>query len=837
MAIFLFGLSQQDLQLRFLEYGGLGGPWRLVSLSAYGDPENPEYAAIWHHDPGHPTQALALRVKAGELGVIEEMWNTYGMLPTVVTAVYGPAAPGSDYDIEGSNVRWNFVFEKSPQLYSDMQFFHWVPYDTLYQAQRARLPGVPFQGSIFGGESTAPDRDIVSFDVIRTESGTTVYTGLLYPKTTPPVGTGLNTVNVTNPPGSATWENHSDTRALRSGWARPELAVPHPVGVDGERTVVTQWRDDVLGSWPSNMADGSFTGGAVVVGPFGLWNIQGAHDDMTAKGYLPYRIAVSGSWSEARVCIVYARSTVPLERKFVVVDARDSSPPLRIGGQVKSAARHRLFDLLASRQQGDWHTRAEARGMSRVEHSGPPARGGTDRRIAARQGFHGRLPRPEALSTGQRHSPDLFDDVYPAGGTASSDAFGGSGSASAESAQGQGVGFNRYHILDEWVREHMERTGARAAQLAIARGGRLVVSRAYTSAEHNYPVTQPSHLFGVASVSKGLTGMAAASEFFGNGEIAGLLQGLGEVFQIPSAVNLEVQARLQDTPLYLLMQHRAGWPVDVDNSLIAWTARGVPPPPLPGDMLLFVQQTPDNFILPGSPGSHPFKYGGVGVRALSEAISRKKGAPFGNNYEAAMRDWWQLDESKARARLPTPAQCALANIVPMHSLVIGLSSVATQNGPTLRVPLAYGGYPAFALAAGGWCMSAATVVRILSGMDPSCALVPSLVPSPAVQLMLNGLGGPNTHDYGPGLFQPISFSPPVLYHSGSADGVYSAAGITFRGYSAYPSPAAPTFCFAYHQNRDVGDPTPSVLPATFDALSKVVEDAYGWESDDLFAMD
>jgi hypothetical protein len=841
MAIFLFGLSQQDLQLRFLEYGGLGGPWRLVSLSAYGDPENPEYAAIWHHDPGHPTQALALRVKAGELGVIEEMWNTYGMLPTVVTAVYGPAAPGSDYDIEGSNVRWNFVFEKSPQLYSDMQFFHWVPYDTLYQAQRAGPPE-GFQGSVFGGSSSAPDRDIVSFDVIRTESGTVAYTGLLYPKTTPPVGTGLNTVNVTNPPGNATWENHSDTRALRSGWARPELAVPHPAGVGGERTVVTQWRDDVLGPWPSNMVDGSFTGGAVVVGPIGLWNIQGAHDDMTAKGYLPYRIAVSGSWSEARACIVYARSTVVLERKFVVVDARDPSPPLRIGGKIKGAAKHRLFDALAPNQQGSWHTKSELRGLGGIGAFGQPRQSLLASRSNPSVGARSSARSFEGLLSAVR-SVGGFDEVYPVGGSTDGGLFGGSAGASASSAQGQNLPFNRYKKIDDWVRAHLESSGGRAAQVAIARGGKLVVSRAYTLAEHNCPVIWPTHLLGVGSISKALTGIAAAHHFFPNGEVSGLETPLAQALGLLDCVNPQVQQKLGSQPLHWLLMHRSGWPRDFGEAEVAGVARGWSQPPIPGDLLRFVRNTPADFVAPlQADGTYPAEYAGSTLRALGERVSELFSTEFelpvsSEEYETRMRSWWEVGE-KARARGRTPLDCWNAGIFPSHAAVIELADNYVHNPNNanapglLRLPSTYSGTFDFSLAPGTWCMSAATCARILSGMDPTSG-VKRLLGSGAVQSMLDG----DQTGYGSALFvHKRNVTRTLLLHNGGAPGVNAVGGVDFPGSSA-TLPSGETTCVVFIENID--DPHGAATEGDIYALQNraiTIENLYGWEADDLYAL-
>jgi len=56
--------------------------------------------------------------------------------------------------------------------------------------------------------------------------------------------------------------------------------------------------------------------------------------------------------------------------------------------------------------------------------------------------------------------------------------------------------------LDAAFADAMQRFGARAASVAVARGGILRVSRGYTWAEPGYPATQPASVFRIASISK-----------------------------------------------------------------------------------------------------------------------------------------------------------------------------------------------------------------------------------------------------------------------------------------------------------------------------------------------
>jgi CubicO group peptidase (beta-lactamase class C family) len=74
-----------------------------------------------------------------------------------------------------------------------------------------------------------------------------------------------------------------------------------------------------------------------------------------------------------------------------------------------------------------------------------------------------------------------------------------------------------YAAFDEEIRAFMERNGISAGQLAVARGGTIVFSHAYTStADLNYPITQPSSIMRVASNSKALV-TAAITKLYAAG--------------------------------------------------------------------------------------------------------------------------------------------------------------------------------------------------------------------------------------------------------------------------------------------------------------------------------
>ncbi|MBK8979038.1 MAG: serine hydrolase [Planctomycetes bacterium] len=72
-----------------------------------------------------------------------------------------------------------------------------------------------------------------------------------------------------------------------------------------------------------------------------------------------------------------------------------------------------------------------------------------------------------------------------------------------------GIAVPALAALDDYVADLVQDNDARAAALAIAKNGRLVLARGYTWAEPGYPITQPTSMFRIASCSKPLTALGA----------------------------------------------------------------------------------------------------------------------------------------------------------------------------------------------------------------------------------------------------------------------------------------------------------------------------------------
>ncbi|MBL8751862.1 MAG: serine hydrolase [Planctomycetes bacterium] len=71
-----------------------------------------------------------------------------------------------------------------------------------------------------------------------------------------------------------------------------------------------------------------------------------------------------------------------------------------------------------------------------------------------------------------------------------------------------GIARPEFAAFDAYMTNHVQATGARHAAIAICKSGRLVYTRGYTWAEAGSPITQPTSLMRVASLSKVPTAMA-----------------------------------------------------------------------------------------------------------------------------------------------------------------------------------------------------------------------------------------------------------------------------------------------------------------------------------------
>jgi hypothetical protein len=395
----------------------------------------------------------------------------------------------------------------------------------------------------------------------------------------------------------------------------------------------------------------------------------------------------------------------------------------------------------------------------------------------------------------------------------------------------------RYLKLDAWVHERLETYGARSAQLVIVVGGRLVVCRGYVLAELGYPTNRPlHHLMPLASVCKPLTGMAAVRELFPTGNLLDIHQRLDQALGVENMINQTLRQRMHQTTLAQLLKHEAGWPGGFDNGEVAALGHAGPPPLVPGDTLGFVMKTMQTFL--EAEATYPYAYSSPAVVALSERLSQLFAGGTGEvnplqvgQFVTQIRDnFWNLPETEAPIAFHTPDERETFKMFPNHSSWIG-------PGNYEGYPMQFDGFYEYDAGVGRFWMKAATLARILSGMDASAINVPQLLHPAAVQRLIDGTT--------PALFasEKIIAGDSVqtltvhrlLHHNGAGPGVAAIGGI----YLPYlPWSTAPSMCIVYLENWDNplqpgwGRPMLDELRA----IALEIESDHGWESDDLFTF-
>ncbi len=295
--------------------------------------------------------------------------------------------------------------------------------------------------------------------------------------------------------------------------------------------------------------------------------------------------------------------------------------------------------------------------------------------------------------------------------------------------------------LDDLVRTAMRKSGVHAAQIAIAKNGRLKLARAYTWAESNYPVTRHDHKLRWGSVSKFLMAMRAAALDDPDFLAMSIQEALGiDTSELAGASTANI-ARFADTSVADLLRHASGWRIEekygYKTNYFTYGRRQLPLQP--GDFARFVRGSALDF-LQIDPGTL-YKYNNANYVAVSEALSaRLSGDGTLSDYAEAMEAWWSPSIGKRRAIVIPGAQAD--SLLAKEALLRGAPGVARPTvvssaaiPPAERpdwVPSVYtGGRDYEMLASGFYSMTAATMARILQGMHPDPPDLASRLLTPA----------------------------------------------------------------------------------------------------------
>ncbi|MDP6929203.1 MAG: serine hydrolase, partial [Planctomycetota bacterium] len=274
----------------------------------------------------------------------------------------------------------------------------------------------------------------------------------------------------------------------------------------------------------------------------------------------------------------------------------------------------------------------------------------------------------------------------------------------------RGTSVTAFAPIDTYFKGVMQDKGVRAGSIAIVKDARLVYARGYTWAENSYPVTQPTDLFRIASMSKPLTSIAIhqlieKKQLTLNDKLTSILS-LGK----------PKDARTSDVQVRHLLSHFGGWdrekafdPVSADHDIA--DKLKVPLPLKTSHISSYMTQYQD---LQSKPGD-AYAYSNYGFLSLGRIIEAKTG----QNYKAYMKTnvFGKLGLTRPKAGLAMRSQ-RYPNEVRYHPLRPQTVRSVVHNDRRY-VPRQYGGfaigetYHAF----GGWILSAPDYAKILAAFD------------------------------------------------------------------------------------------------------------------------
>ena len=267
--------------------------------------------------------------------------------------------------------------------------------------------------------------------------------------------------------------------------------------------------------------------------------------------------------------------------------------------------------------------------------------------------------------------------------------------------------------VDAKVETFMKDKGTRATGVAVTRGGRLVFARGYTWGEPDYPVTEPTSMFRLASCSKPITSIAIHQlierQQLALSDKAQPILGL----QPPSGSTMDPQ--FGNITLLHLLTHTGGWDrsevYDLPAPEQVATAFGITSLPVSKQHIAgYMAGRPLQF----APGAEQ-EYSNLGYMLLGMIIKRRVNLSY---VEAVERDIFKRLGLTRPHRTPVAQGAQQPGAVRQHQgmLVIVPSAVAgNPQGARPLVPLGYGGedYAIFD-AFGGWAMAPVDYAKILA---------------------------------------------------------------------------------------------------------------------------
>src|SRR5687767_12560421 len=318
------------------------------------------------------------------------------------------------------------------------------------------------------------------------------------------------------------------------------------------------------------------------------------------------------------------------------------------------------------------------------------------------------------------------------------------------------------------------------ATLAITKNGRLVYMRAFgTANQAGTEMTQPYHMFRIASISKPITSIAIM-KLIENGQLSLSDKpfGPGGILNVdPYFANANItDTRVYDITIQHLLEHAAGWNRDVPmppgpvspyplgyphSDPIAFPLHvtqtlGEANPVTRRVMIKFSIQKGLNFA-PGT--SH--NYSNIGYLVLGEVIEKKTGSTYENYVKQNIFAPLGIYDIRLGKNL-------LADKQEREGEYINAFMTLSAYGTGQIVPWQYGGWSIEAMDAhGGWIATSRDLVRLLTAVDAFPSR-PDILSASTIQTMTT----PSATN--PGYAKGWSVNPAgTWWHGGSLDGSYS----------------------------------------------------------------
>jgi N-acyl-D-amino-acid deacylase len=255
--------------------------------------------------------------------------------------------------------------------------------------------------------------------------------------------------------------------------------------------------------------------------------------------------------------------------------------------------------------------------------------------------------------------------------------------------------------LDKAVVSVISRHGIPGASLAIAKDGKLLFARGYGWANlaTEEPV-RPDTLFGVASLSKSITGVAVL-KLVEQGKLKLDDHPFKMLSQIKPLRGAKVDPRLYQITVRHLLNHSGGWDHQKSGDPVSWTARlqleRGDKAPVSAEYLISATM---GIQLDFDPGTDS-KYSNFGYIVLGEVIEKASGQHY---------------EKYVKEHVLAPAGAKSGTLHPLNEGYFKNEARRYLAGNDTELPPWKQKY---ADAAGGWAISSVDMARFLTALDGS----------------------------------------------------------------------------------------------------------------------